>query len=115
MAGADGIRIDSTSRTGTVVVAPVGDVDMSRSPDLRQALREVISRRPQRVIVDLGEVGYMDSSGLATLVEAMRQAKTARTSLVLCAMTDKVRAIFEIARLHQFFIIAPTLDQAAGV
>jgi anti-anti-sigma factor len=98
-----------------VIVRPQGDVDMSRSPQLRQALRDAMASRPRGLIVDLGEVGYMDSSGLATLVEAMRTAKRAGTRMVLCAMNDKVRAIFEIARLDQFFTITAGLDEARAV
>lgn len=98
-----------------VVVRPQGDVDMSRSPQLRQALRDAMASKPRGLIVDLGEVGYMDSSGLATLVEAMRTAKRGGTKMVLCAMNDKVRAIFEIARLDQFFTITAGLDEARTV
>lgn len=95
-----------------IVISPTGDVDMSCSPILRSALRDEQASRPRRLIVNLTRVGYMDSSGLATLVEAMRTAKRNGTSMVLCGMNDKVRAIFEIARLHQFFTIVDGLDQA---
>lgn len=85
---------------------------MSCSPALRTALRGEQDTRPRRLIVNLTEVGYMDSSGLATLVEAMRTAKRNGTKMVLCGMNDKVRAIFEIARLHQFFTIVHDLSEA---
>lgn len=107
----DQVRVDREG-SGTVVVAPQGDVDMSCSPALRTALRGEQDARPRRLIVNLSEVGYMDSSGLATLVEAMRTAKRNGTRMVLCGMNDKVRAIFEIARLHQFFTIVDDLAQA---
>jgi len=99
---------------GVVVVQPSGDVDMSRSPELRTAIRAVQERRPPRVIIDLTEVEYMDSSGLATLVEAMRTAKQNNTAMILCGMHDKVRSIFEIARLNQFFKIVDDLDAAVS-
>jgi anti-sigma B factor antagonist len=102
-------------RTGVVVIAPRSDVDLSRSPDLRLALREAQEKRPQRLIVDLELVGYMDSSGLATLVEAMRTAKSTGSPLILACMNQKVRAIFEIARLDQFFTIVDSVDSALKV
>ena len=68
------------------------------------------SPKPERLIVNLAKVGYMDSSGLATLVECMRTTKANRTEMILCGMNDRVRAIFDIARLDQFFKIVPTLD-----
>lgn len=109
----DTVHIERDAQS--IIVRPQGDVDMSRSPQLRQALRDAMSSKPRGLIVDLGEVGYMDSSGLATLVEAMRTAKRAGTKMILCTMNDKVRAIFEIARLDQFFTITADLEEARAV
>ncbi len=97
---------------GVVIVSPHGDVDMSRSPQLRSALREALESKGSLLIVSLCDVGYMDSSGLATLVEAMRTAKRQGTRMILCGMNPKVKAIFEIARLDQFFVIFDDLDEA---
>ncbi len=102
-------------RPGVMVVAPKQDVDLSRSPELRNALRSAQDRSPGMLVVDLTDVGYMDSSGLATLVEAMRTAKSTGAPLVLAGMHAKVRAIFEIARLDQFFTIVDTVDDALAV
>lgn len=102
--------IEIADAAAGVVVTPEGDIDMSRSPEFRSALRTVNDRRPRRLVVNLSRVGYMDSSGLATLVECMRTAKMNRTEMVLCGMNEKVRAIFDIARLDQFFNIVPSLD-----
>ena len=109
------VSVNAEAHSGAVVVSPQGDVDMSRSPVLRQSLHDVQARKPQRLVINLEHVDYMDSSGLATLVEAMRAAKGADTKMVLCGMNDKVRAIFEIARLHHFFTIVDSLDQAVQV
>lgn len=112
MSESEGIIIRDDVQEGAVIVAPDHDVDMSRSPTLRTALRGVLEKHPKRLVVDLSDVKYMDSSGLATLVEAMRTAKSTKTSMILCGMNDKVRAIFEIARLHQFFKIVDSVDTA---
>ncbi|MEM0984145.1 MAG: STAS domain-containing protein [Planctomycetota bacterium] len=107
------INVEKTDNPPATIVAPQGNVDMSTSPELRQALRSALDSSPARLIVDLSDVSYMDSSGLATLVEAMRTAKSSpRIPMVLCGLNDTVRAIFEIARLHQFFEIAPSRDDA---
>ena len=99
-------------RDDSVVLSPTGDVDMSRSPALREAITRARSDSPARLIVNLADVAYMDSSGLATLVEAMKLVRGTDTQLVLCAMNDRVRAIFEIARLDQYFVIREDLDAA---
>lgn len=96
-----------------VVVAPSGDVDLSTSRELQGRLREAMNGRPPLVVVDLGQVPYMDSSGVATLVEAMQIARKQSTKLVLCGMQDKVRSIFEIARLDRVFTIVSD-EQAAS-
>jgi len=101
-----------TPEPGVVVVSPVEDIDMSRSPQLRNALRGVQNDRPRKIVVDLTRVGYMDSSGLATLVEAMRSAGQNGWQLIICGLNPRVRAIFEIARLQSFFTIVPTRDEA---
>ena len=95
-----------------VVVRPCGDIDLSRSPTLRRHLAQVQSEKPSRVIVDLVDVPYMDSSGVATLVEAMQIARRTSSRLVLCGMQQRVRSIFEIARLDMVFKIVPNVDDA---
>lgn len=112
MSGMDTVEIRDGARDGAKVVAPKGDIDMSCSPQFRDALRQAQEQRPDRIIVDLSAVRYMDSSGLATLVEAMKNAKSYKTRLVLSAMNEKVLAIFEIARLHQYFVITQSVEEA---
>jgi anti-sigma B factor antagonist len=99
---------------GGVVLSPGGDIDLSRSPLLRVSLRQAQSSRPARMIVDLEHVDYMDSSGIATLVEALQNARRAGTTMVLCGMKERVRSIFEIARLDTVFTIVETRREALG-
>ncbi|MEN0019775.1 MAG: STAS domain-containing protein [Planctomycetota bacterium] len=115
MPEADGLSVTSELREGCSILKLAGDIDMSRSPVLREAIRNALESRPNRLVIDLEGVDYMDSSGLATLVEAMKVTKKQKTTLVLCAMSDKVRAIFEIARLDSYFNIVASVDDAAGV
>jgi len=100
---------------GIVVIVPSTDIDMSRSPELRTAIRQEMGGGVHKMIVDLEDVHYMDSSGLATLVEAMRNAGKSDTKLVICKMNQKVSAIFEIARLDSFFSIVDTRDEAVSL
>lgn len=108
----DAMKVTSETRDGATIIAPEGDVDLSRSPVLRSALRQAQTARPKRLIVQLGLVDYMDSSGVATLVEALQIARRNNTKMVLCGMKDRVRSIFEIARLDTVFTIAGTVTEA---
>lgn len=112
MTDESGLHVHTESEDGAVVVSPVGDVDLSRSPVLRTALKEVQGARPARVVVDLAGVDYMDSSGVATLVEALQNARKQSTRFVLCGLREKVRSVFEIARLDSVFTIAGSREEA---
>lgn len=105
--GESAFRVSVENRPGATVVLPSGEIDLNASPILRQELKRVQTARPQRLIVDLSGVPYMDSSGVATLVEAMQIARKNSTRLVLCGMQEKVLSIFEIARLDTVFTIVP--------
>lgn len=98
----------------TTFIAPSGDVDLSCSRDLQTSLRGAMQERPKVLIVDLAKVPYMDSSGVATLVEAMQIARKQATRLVLCSLQDKVRSIFEIARLDRVFTIVADRQAATA-
>ena len=54
----------------------------------------------------------MDSSGVATLVEAMQTARRAKQKMVLCSLQERVRSVFEIAKLEMVFTIAENADKA---
>jgi len=107
------ITVDRHEDSNAVVLSPDGDIDLSRSPDLRTQIASVQQQQPpDKLIINLSSVPYMDSSGVATLVEAMQVSRKRGGRILLCCMNDRVRSIFEIARLDMVFTIVPTLDDA---
>jgi len=68
--------------------------------------------KPPRLVVDLSAVSYIDSSGLAVLIEAMQNVEAYGGKFYLAGLQENVRPIFEIARLDQVFIIFPHVDAA---
>jgi anti-sigma B factor antagonist len=109
------MKVSAETMAGAVIISPEGDVDLGRSPTLRASLRQAQSGKPSRLIVDLSQVDYMDSSGVATLVEALQNARKGGSKMVLCGMKDRVRSIFEIARLDTVFTIAESREAAMVV
>ena len=107
-----GLEVRKESRNDTIILHAVGDIDLSCSPILRSQLIKAQAEKPAKLIVDLSEVSYMDSSGVATLVEALKSARNAGTSLVICGLQERVRSIFEIARLDIVFTIVDDVDAA---
>lgn len=114
MSRADELEIQVEKTPDGAIVRPVGEIDLSCASILRRRLSEVQAQKPGRLIIDLSGVPYMDSSGVATLVEAMQISRRAGGKLVLCRLQDKVRSIFEIARLDMVFKIVPGLEEAAS-
>ncbi len=95
------------------VVPLEGEIDLHVSPQIGAQLAALIKQKPARVVVDLSKVTYIDSSGLAVLIEAMQNVGSYGGSFALTGLQDGVRPIFEIARLDQVFRIFP--DTAAAL
>jgi anti-sigma B factor antagonist len=106
------LTITSDSFPNGLTLSLAGEIDLARSPELRLRLRDEVDARPARLIVDLSRVTYMDSSGVATLVEALQRSKNKGTRLVLCGLQPKVKSIFTISRLDTVFEIAASAEQA---
>lgn len=95
-----------------------GDVDMNTSPDVRKGLGEVFRQKAgaRALLIDLASVRYMDSSGIATLVEAMQNCMKEGMRLRLVEPSATVRDVFEMARLASVFEIFPNAgDALAGL
>ncbi len=89
-----------------------GEIDLSVSPQIRQQLLALLKDKPGRLVVDLSDVQYMDSSGVATLVEALQKQRRNKGKMVLYGLQPKVRGIFEVSRLDMVFEIVDDLDEA---
>ena len=89
-----------------------GEIDLHVSPRVAASLSAIIQKKPERVVVDLSGVSYIDSSGLAVLIEGMQSVEAYGGKFVLAGLQENVRPIFEIARLDQVFIIFPHVDAA---
>lgn len=96
------------------IIRAEGDVDLSTSPRLREAVLSVFDQGARHVVVDLKEVPYMDSSGIATLVEALKLARQSDARLTLAAMRSAVESVFELAYLKQVFEVAASVEAALG-
>ena len=96
-----------------IVVSFEGDVDLQSSPVARDVLLDAVERS-LRVVVDLSAVGYIDSSGIAALVEALQRSRQRKDGamLALAAVSDPVLRVLRLARLDRVFTIHPTIADA---
>ena len=95
-----------------VVVDVEGDIDLSRSSSFQQSLLELVDQRPERIVINLADVPYMDSSGVASLVKLLSRARRNSLAVCLVALGPRVRSIFEITRLDSVFDIHATEEEA---
>jgi anti-sigma B factor antagonist len=89
----------------TVVIE--GRITINSSGEIRRKLLAAVHLRPTQVSVDLTQATYMDTSGLATLLEAVRIARSQGTRLVLIGVGGQPRSLFEIGELNRLFEFAP--------
>ena len=89
-----------------------GEIDLHVSPEVAQSLRTMIANKPEVLVVDLAKVSYMDSSGLAVLIDAMQHVQAYGGKFAIAGAQESVQHIFEIARLDQVFQIFPDADSA---
>jgi anti-sigma B factor antagonist len=89
-----------------------GEIDLHVSPNIAASLQMMIEKKPAQLIVDLARVTYIDSSGLAALIEGMQNAQEYGGNFALTSLQEPVRTIFEIARLDQVFRIFPDVGAA---
>ena len=89
-----------------------GEIDLHVSPRVAMSLAQMVRKKPATLVVDLSRVSYIDSSGLAVLIEGMQGVEEYGGIFAIAGMPETVRSIFEIARLDQVFRIFPDVDSA---
>ncbi len=104
----------NVERDGVVAVVVVsGDVDAATAPQLRQQFDDLLADGQQDFVIDLSGVKFMDSSGLAALVQLFKRVRIGHGDVRLCGLQPEVGRIFELTRLNRVFDIFP--DRAEAV
>ena len=106
------MKINEKSKDGVAILELSGEVDFHSSPELREKMQKVSTSQDPKVIVNLKDVSYIDSSGLATFVEALQTVKRNGGKLVLAELVPAVRGVFEIAKLDSIFSLAGSEQEA---
>lgn len=96
-----------------VAVVLRGDVDAAGTPALREQLDGPLAGGRQNFVIDLSEVGFIDSSGLATVVQLFKRVRIGDGDVRLCGLQADVLRLFELVRLDRVFGLFP--DRAAAL
>ena len=89
-----------------------GEVDMYSSPLVRKAIMKAADKQVKLILVNLDNVSYMDSSGVATLIEGLQYSKKYGGKIVLAGLQENVRQVFELTKLDKIFTIYNDLKTA---
>jgi anti-sigma B factor antagonist len=100
-------------KQGFLVVQLQGEVDLSKSPAARKVILNSL-KKMQHVMVDLSAVDYIDSSGVASLVEGFQYARSNNLEFALVGVSEAAMKVLHLARLDQVFRIYATLGDRLG-
>jgi anti-sigma B factor antagonist len=104
----------SIRRVDNIAIVDVsGDIDLASSPEVRKALlHEVRDNRSPRVVLNLSEVRYIDSSGVASLVEGLKASRDIGSRFILVGLSGPAREVLQLSRLVKVFEIYDTEGEA---
>jgi anti-sigma B factor antagonist len=101
-----------TKERGVCLVNACRELDATAAPDFNQKLESLLTDGKQKIVIDLKDTRFIDSSGLATLVRAFKRARAAGGALALAGLQPAVLKIFELTRLDRAFDIYRDRNEA---
>jgi len=106
--------VSAARQDGTTVIVTIrGEIDLHNSPGLRTDLLDMLAKAsPKKLILNLGEVPYMDSSAIAVLVESLQKIRKLQGKIFLTNLQPRVKGLLEIARLDAIFGVTSTEAEA---
>lgn len=108
------MKASTRQESGNTIVDVAGDIDMGTSPGLRKLLLESL-KSTSRLILNFRDVRYIDSSGIASLVEVLMKARSSQKQLVLFGLNRAVQEVLQLTRLTTIFDIRDTEEEALRV
>ena len=106
------MQINVEEKNGISIFRVEGDIDINSSPGVKKSFDKVISEKKDKIVINLKDVGYVDSSGLATLVEVLKNMRGYGGKLKLTNLSPKVMGLFEITKLNKLFDIVAEENDA---
>ena len=109
------MQITTRRMDKTAILDISGDIDLAHSTEVRRmVLLEFRQNRTPRVILNLREVNYIDSSGVASLVEGLKASRDVGSRLILYGLSPIAHEVLQLSRLLKIFEIYETEDMALG-
>ena len=106
------MKISARHVDKATILDVTGNIDMSNSPEMRKALLRELRDKVTRVALNLTAVDYIDSSGVASLVEGLKASRESGSRFVLFGLSDSAREVLKISRLLKLFEVYENEAQA---
>jgi anti-sigma B factor antagonist len=107
------VQITRRQLDKTTIFDVSGDIDLANSPAVRKALlKEIRDDRTPRVVMNLSNVRYIDSSGVASLVEGLKAARDVGSRFILFGLSTSAREVLQLSRLLRIFEVYDNEEQA---
>lgn len=107
------MKISTRQVDKSAILDVSGNIDMSNAQELRKALlTEIGTKGASRVVVNLGGVGYIDSAGIASLVEGLKASRDSHVRFILFGISPSALEVLKVVRLEGFFEIHDNETQA---
>jgi anti-anti-sigma factor len=97
----EGLNVSSERRGDTIHLSLSGELDIASAPRIEEALGEAEGQGPAIILLDLRELGFMDSTGLRTILSADARAKEAGRRFAVVQGDENIQRVFAVTRLHE--------------
>lgn len=97
---------------GVTILAPTGRLDVAGAPTLKEAIGEAVRGGQPKVVIDMEGVSFVDSTGLGSVISALKQIRNSQGELRLAAPNQQVRVVLELTTLDQVFPYYATVEEA---
>ena len=101
-----------TFEGGVVLIRLNGRLDATTSPEVRETLQKLLESDQPKIVIDLQDVPFIDSSGLASLVSGLRMAREKGGIIALSGIQPQAQTVFRLTMLDRIFPIHPTYNEA---
>jgi anti-sigma B factor antagonist len=106
------MEVVEKKQNGVCILALSGRLDASSSPEFREKILQLIEDGTKKVILDCENLDYISSAGLRVVLEATKEIKRNEGKIMLCALQDYIKEVFEVAKFDAFLPIGATVKAA---
>jgi len=106
------MQLRTDEKDGVSVCYVDGEINLNTAPQMKKEFEKVVAAKSKKVIINFDKVSYIDSSGLATVVEIFKKLRAYGGTLKLVNLSPKIKNLFEITKLEKLFDILEDEEEA---